>query len=83
MLVPVCCMSCGLSLAEFAIVYREMRSRRVRAYLKQSKNKVLPANAMIDPLIKIDMSDVFKGLGITQDCCVRAMTSHMDMRDYY
>lgn len=83
MLVPICCHSCGLPLAEFAIVFRTVRAREIRKYLGLRDNVIVPSELLVDPNIRIDLSKVFKGLGITQDCCKRALTSHMDMRDHY
>lgn len=81
MLVPIRCITCGLSIGDVAAIYRSIRFKRVRALLKD--RAVIPTQAMIDASLQIDMGDVLTKLGITEDHCRRALTSAMKFQDYY
>lgn len=83
MLIPVRCFTCGYPIGRVAALFRFIRARRVREYLKG--RQVIPTQVMADAQLQIDMSDVFDRLAIPRDsdCCRVHLTSAMDFRDYY
>ena len=83
MLIPCRCFSCGYPIGRVAALFRVIRAKRVKEYLKG--RLVVPAQVLVDAHMQIDMSDVFKRLAIPDDpnCCRIHLSTAMDMREYY
>lgn len=83
MLTPCRCLTCGYPIGRVAALFRLIRAKRVKAYLKD--RQVLPTQTLVDAQLHIDMSDVFDRLGIPKDpdCCRTHLATAMDMREYY
>jgi DNA-directed RNA polymerase subunit N (RpoN/RPB10) len=81
MLVPIRCITCGYPIGRVAVLFRQIRAKRVAELLKG--RMVIPTQTMIDAQLQIDMSDIFELLGIHLDCCRVHLGTAMDFRDYY
>jgi DNA-directed RNA polymerase subunit N (RpoN/RPB10) len=81
MLIPIRCLSCGQPINDIAIAFNKARVERVKKELKD--RGTVSSQVIVDASIKIEMGDVLDDLGIEDDCCRRALTAAMDIRDHY
>jgi DNA-directed RNA polymerase subunit N (RpoN/RPB10) len=83
MLVPIVCLTCGLSLGDVAFVYNYIRRKRMLARYGAAGGPVAPPHAATDPTLQESvMSDVLEALGVTKCCRTRLVTA-MRFEDHY
>lgn len=80
MWVPNLC-TCGFPIGDVAFAFLARRAKMLERELKE--RKVTPAQAQVDPDIKIEMKSVFEQLGIHFDCCRTTLLTTMIFSDHY
>lgn len=81
MLIPVRCFTCGGAIGDVAPLYRAIRAAVARARLEARGTR--PSAAEVDAQLEIPMEDALDALGVIAGCCRQAITTAMDIRDYY
>ena len=80
MITPIRCFTCGYPIGRVAVVFRSIRARLVKEFLKA--HPLVATQAAIDATLQLDMSGHFARLAVTNDCCKVHLGCAMDLRDY-
>jgi DNA-directed RNA polymerase subunit N (RpoN/RPB10) len=83
MLVPIVCLTCGLSLGDIAPIYHYIRRKRMAARSGEPGGTPVSTQVAVDPtLLENIMEDVLDALQVTKCCRTRLVTAMVFSEHY-
>lgn len=74
MLVPPCCLTCGMPIGDVAIIFFEMQKELIQKILRQ---------ASIDSGLQIPLGEILDTLQIHGSCCRTHLMTTVKFKDYF
>jgi DNA-directed RNA polymerase subunit N (RpoN/RPB10) len=81
MLPPVACITCGMSIGEYAELYDVMMENKNRE--RMAELGTTPNRVQLDSRIQLDSEDILNALRIPSSCCRIHLTTTAKIGTYY